>query len=321
MGALHANEYLQPTPEIEDELCAALAEQEIPEIALDSQDYETKISGAEVKWHLIQPADERLIKDARPVLIENGLLGSEEAYSSIAEKLASLGYIVLTKQPPRRQKLSVALLPHNIIDPMELQAKAGWAVMRHYMKLFPREDEEPQKFHLVCHSMGGPVGADTAENHPEHIASITLIGSAGLEKHHTPVMAKRLMSVVKDELLPAFVLPGRVTNMNLAKESVKHVARSINRLGREAIQVSNRYTVPALARLQRRGIPIHNIQPEHDHFFPYPKQLGSAALFNRFIKFNVGRADHLAPQTQAELVAAIVDHLVSAMPIEMAPAA
>lgn len=145
---------------------------------------------------------------------------------------------------------------------------------------------------------------------------MTLIGAAGLERHNTPTMARRLGEFFLKELLPATAKPGRWINLALGKASIHHLLSAPLRTGREALQVSNHDTRPALIRLRQLGIPLYNIQPENDHFFPYSKQLASRKLFNRFVKFNVGDANHLIPQTQSGLTAAVVHNLIATTPLE-----
>lgn len=301
-----------PNGWVEEVLCEELAEQEAPQLELMRTEHRTSISGARVDWTMIRPSDSNLVVDDRPILIENGLCGSDEAYFSLAEALGNRGYKVLVKTPPRHQNPTVAYQPHNLLHPMELQSKAGWAVMRDYMRQFPAVgDYAPQQFHIVGHSMGGPVSADLAQHHKEHVASLTLVASAGLERHHTPKMAYRLGKVALKELAPAVVLPGRIANGKLALASLKHVTSVVNRTAREALEVSNTYAIPVLKELKSADIPLHAIQPVNDHFFPFQKQLGAIHLFERFIKFNVGRADHLAPQTQSELMAAVISDVLA----------
>ena len=327
MTTAESVQYLETLPWVEENLCTALAENDLTRRPTLTTEYETAISGAKVEWNLTRPLEALEEIDPYPVVLENGLFGSDEAYREFAEHMASNGYLVLWKRPPRNQDPKVAYTPHNYIHPMELQAKSGWAMMKHFMQLFPVEYPDMiQKFHLVGHSMGGPDAVSNALAHPEHVASVTLIGSAGLEKHNTRIMVPRLGKFVMNEFVPAVRNHEEWITMQLGVASLRHLFGSTMfggffRLGREAVEVSNVDTRPGLAKLKDLGIPLYCIQPLNDNFFPYKKQLGSVHYFDRFVCFNVGKALHVVVQQQPDMTAAVTHHLISGGKVRLAQAA
>ncbi len=133
-----------------------------------------------------------------------------------------------------------------------------------------------ERVHAVGHSMGGAIAAQMALDHPARVASLTLIGSAGLgEEINTDYTNGFVAAASRRELKPVveqlFADPGLVTRQLLDDllryKRLDGVTEALSTLGDSLFPAGRQAAQPGLA-LERAGMPILVVWGREDRIIP-----------------------------------------------------
>lgn len=239
------------------------------------------------------------LDDATGVIIVNGFGGIKDAYTELDDAAVRNHRISAAFHPIRRQGWRGTMDYQHWRWPLKLHSQAAWAVMK-----VAKEEHGVDMFDLWCHSLGGAAGTSVAEHHPGMVRQLHLIASAGLERHSTSIMARRVPEFLLKEVVPAIPeLRRRHGNMAAVKE-LEYMLTNPARTVAEALAVSNVYLNQRLQKIRLAGIGIAALQFAQDHLFLLENVTAeSADVFDLFEVYVDPIANHLAPQLDATGVA------------------
>lgn len=178
---------------------------------------------------------------------------------------------------------------------------------------------EGEKVHLIGYSMGGYIAALIAQQRPESVASLTLIGynPNGLSKEEiakrqqlTTMLKKGQFKTDNDAYLARFIHPSRVDDENVAG-----VVKSMTQdLGKTTLLNHTNATTPRESTteiLAKINAPLAFITAQQDNIAPNEaiarvcQQISGASLH---LLENTG---HMIPLEQTEALAAIIAKQIS----------
>lgn len=234
--------------------------------AIQSHDV-AKVAGASVRYTTTTPL---ATIEQEHILFVPGLGGTEITSMPFAAEMVKNGYGVTTFDPPRHQKI-LGLLPPAATHPERLLSQSAYQIACDLTEKYGVES-----LWLYGHSMGGPAAVSAAEyiakRHPELLAGVAVMGSAGATEHTIIDLAPRAARVITQELIPNWDLlcknlEGYTSDAELVLKSIAYALRNPLRSFGETWAVTRADLRPGLERLDRLGIETSGIFFCKDLFF------------------------------------------------------
>ncbi len=248
----------------------------------------------------------------RRVVVSPGFGGIKPAYGDFRDAMAEeLNGDTASYRQPRTERGLRGFTPDKLKNPHKLGKQAVVAMIDVMRERYP-----DQKVTLIGHSMGGPNAVDAALRRLDDVEDIILLGSGGLEEgQNVARIAARLPKVAAREGRSVLNMP-RKDSLSMLGQAAFHMARNPHRTIGEARDIGSRnIMVEEISALQAHNIGVHAVQLEHDEFFPTDiAEQHAGWLVDSFSV--IAGADHLAPQTEPQMVA---EHIASILNLADAP--
>lgn len=246
-------------------------------------------AGAIAHYTLEVPQD---TEDDVPFIMVNGFCGFKSSYAALRHELALDGKPTATLKPVRLQELKHMLHPTHVLHPELVQSMSVGAVANAL-----NEKHGYRQFDLGGHSWGGPIATHMAERTPQHIRSLSLVASAGLDGHSVADMVRRVPKELYREILPYGMSRLRQGDAKTVLQVMKHALTNPARTGLEGLSAATSDIRPAVQRLGSLGIATLGIQYASDEFFMIDKVREHCRdILDAIIEHPDPRMGHLGPQ-------------------------
>lgn len=256
------------------------------------------IGGAAVKYTVEEP---ETIIDEVPLVFIQGFMGPELVYQDMRHATAQRGRVSVTIGRAGFQHPKATFSLNHLLAPQRLTSQSPYAVIK---------ELGYDKVDAVCHSMGGPIGANLADRKPERFRSLILLGSAGLTGHSVFSLAQRLPYAAAEITrgMPELI---RRYGLSSAHAMADYFYRNPLRPPFEALDVSRqdiRQTIPRLE--EEHGVRVGVGAFVKDCFFDEQIMRDEVgATVSHFVDIEAELAGHIAPQLQPEIVGSAVMHI------------
>lgn len=221
-----------------------------------------------------------------PLLIFNGLAGTEGAYDEFRSEVAQRGKPAISVRPVRGDYH----LGH-MLHPQKLASKAGLGVMRDVTA-----EAGYEKYDVWAHSFGGQPATELAIHRPELVRTVTLASAVGLDDHNLPKMIERLGDFARKDFLPSL---GKLATMpSFIRDEVEYFGRNPALTLAEALSAGSCSLHERVQRVRELGIPVGAILYARDDFHPAEAVVRhSSHLFDARHIYRDPEARHTSPQT------------------------
>lgn len=266
-----------------------------------------QIGGMEVRSVMYRPKDTSDIKDSVPLLVCPGYFGNLKDYIDFCQAVASLGKPALTPQLPRLKDLPHTFDPEDIADPQKLPSQAAWGTVAGFSESEDKTEVSFDKIDLKGHSRGGITASLFSKRHPDLVETLNLDSSAGLEDHDLKLLASRLGSFAKNDLVPG-MLNGELSRMLNIKgilNTLGYIALNPPRTLMEAVDIAQSDTRAVLRDVRDHGIPIGFNLYEHDDLISAEKTIEHSGDLADLLSIHDDKnLRHLAMQRHPKAMAA-----------------
>jgi pimeloyl-ACP methyl ester carboxylesterase len=254
---------------------------------------ETRIGREKISLTYRAPVNPEDITDPVPLVIAHGWGGPELAYSNLGEEVAKMRKPSITYGEGRSLGLLCDLNPLHLLKVAQLSSKAAWAAMR-----YVRDEFGHSKFDAYGHSLGGETVVNVAHHKPDHVRTVIVDGSTGLDDHTLIEMIGRTGEFGKKELWPALGKIARGSDPRIGLHALHYIARHPARTLAEGLNAGSTNLHSRIERLGALGIGISAIQSPNDIYFPVEAvERHSRHLFGEHFHIRSDpESNHLAPQ-------------------------
>lgn len=256
----------------------------------------TNISGATVKYTEHVPLDTEDVTDETWTIVAHGFGGIQKAYYELADTMAAHGMRTATVEPVRSMGLINDVNPVHYREPIALNSKALWAVMRDLHK-----KRGAEVFDILGHSLGGRSGTEVARTHPDFVRNLALYGSVGVNGHRLPEMALRLPKVALQELPAAGIRLTQLHGVGVGLDFARYVLRNPARTVAEGVAAGTSKIHDDVQAVREAGVKTSKVYFPKDGFF-HPDSVAKYAdgLFDMLHLYDDPNANHVALQTDAQ---------------------
>lgn len=260
---------------------------------------ETHIAGANINYTLHVPRDPDLITDEATTVIGHGYGGIEKAYFELADHLAASGKPTATISPVRSMGWLGDLNPANYREPITLNSKAIWAVMRQIGR-----EQGVEMFDILGHSLGGRSGTEAARAHPDYVRNLSVYGSVGVSGHKLPEMIVNLAGVALNELPGAARHLVRAHGYDVGLDFAYYALRNPARTIAEGLAAGSSEIREDIQELRAAGVKTSKVYFPADGFFhPHRVTRFAEGVFDILHRYDDAEANHVALQTDPRGVA------------------
>lgn len=287
-----------------------MAEVVVPEIG-ELQTPRLRLVNTDVRFsrHTTQTPQDATIKynqftttapeDEVPFFVVGGFAGIADAYSPLAESLATLGAETFVIDHGRSMPLRHELRFANMVNAHRLASQGIRAVLDDLY-----ETHGIDQVDAVVHSKAGRDIMWAAHNMPERLRSITFVGSVGLGHNMQQIIAGVPSFITEDGPSIARNIPDHLKNWRNAKGLLNYFLARPHRVVAEIAMIARADIRASLPWLGELGIKTAVLEFANDRLLsPEHTSANIRELTDYYRIFDAGSAGHGAPIEQSAIIA------------------